>query len=184
VARRRLFVAAELDDRAREACAHVAGRLRARRWPGRWVAPENYHLTVAFLGGIEDERVAAVGETLRALAPEQRPFALTLDAVGAFPSTARPRVAWAGPRRPVAAFIALSTAVREALSELGFVFEERAEPHVTLARADGRTPLPPVAAPATALRVERLTLFESFTESAGARYVPLERFDLGSGEQA
>ncbi len=183
MARRRLFVAAELDDAARAACADFAARLRARRWPGRWVAPENYHLTVAFLGGVDEERVPAVGAALRALAPARRGFALALDAVGAFPSPRRPRVAWAGPHAPPPDFAALCGAVRAALSGLGFAFDERADPHVTLARADGRTPLPTLAPPApTVLRVDRLTLFESVTAPEGARYTPLERYELASGE--
>jgi 2'-5' RNA ligase len=182
VARRRLFVAAELDDRARGACARVAERLRAQGWPGRWIAPENYHLTVAFIGGVDEERVPAVSAALRALAPAQPGFVLALDAVGAFPGPRRPRVAWAGPHAPPAGFAALCGAVRAALTELGFAFDERTDPHVTLARADGRTPLPEVAPPAALVRVERLTLFESVTAPEGARYTPLERYELASGE--
>lgn len=184
MARRRLFVAAELDEAARAACADAAERLRAQGWPGRWTAPANYHLTLAFIGGVDEERLPAVSAALRALAPARRGFALSLDTVGAFPSPRRPRVAWAGPHAPPADFAALCGAVRAALSGLGFAFDERADPHVTLARADGRTPLPQVAPPVpTVLRIERLTLFESVTAPEGARYTPLERYELASGEQ-
>ncbi len=179
MARRRLFVAAELDDAARRECARVAERLRARDWPARWVPPENYHLTVAFIGGVGEERVGEVAAALRALGPARRGFALALDAVGAFPGARRPRVAWAGPRRAPAEFVPLCAAVRDALAPLGFAFDERADPHVTLARSDGRAPLPEVAPPAAAVRVERLTLFESVTAPTGARYTALERFTLG-----
>jgi 2'-5' RNA ligase len=52
---------------------------------------------------------------------------------------------------------------------------------VTIARADGEAALPPVAAPAAIVHATELTLFRSFTEPAGARYVAIERFALGSG---
>jgi 2'-5' RNA ligase len=177
---RRLFVAADIDDEARAACAHVAERLRASGWPARWVAPENYHLTVAFLGGVDEERVPGVIAAVRSAAAERSPFDIALDAVGAFPSARRPRVAWAGPAVEVPAFAALCGAVRGALAAFGFAFELHADPHVTLARGEGRLPLPEIDAPRTApQRIQALTLYESFTERTGARYVALERFALG-----
>ena len=181
--RRRLFVAADLDDEARTACARVAERLRAKGWPGRWVAPENYHLTVAFLGAVDDERVADVTAAVRDGAAHAARFDVSLDSVGAFPNARKPRVAWVGPTAEVAMFRALCAAVRRPLAALGFTFESPADAHVTLARSDGRVPLPSVEAPRIApQRVAGLALYESFTERTGARYVVRERFPL-AGER-
>jgi 2'-5' RNA ligase len=175
----RLFVAADIDDVARSACSRVAERLRACGWPARWVAPENYHLTVAFLGGVDDERVPEVASAVRDAALRARAFEVALDTVGAFPNARKPRVAWIGPEAAVPAFGALCDAVRRPLAELGFTFEPHADAHVTLARSDGRTPLPAVEPPHVAPpRIEALTLYRSFTERTGARYVALERFAL------
>jgi 2'-5' RNA ligase len=180
--RRRLFVAADLDDTARAACASVAERLRAKPWFGKWVPPENYHLTVAFLGGVDDERVAEIIAALRAVAPRIEPVEVPLDTVGAFSSERKPRVAWVGSASPVPAFTAMCGAVRGALAALGFELDARTDAHVTLARSDGRTPLPHVEPPHTApLRIEALTLYESFTAPAGARYEIVERFALAAG---
>jgi RNA 2',3'-cyclic 3'-phosphodiesterase len=171
--RRRLFVAVDLDDAARTVCARAAERLRAKRWCARFVAPENYHLTVAFLGGVDEERIAEIAAALRDVAPTVPPFDVALERVGAFPNERRPRVAWIGPRAPLPAFATLCGVVRSALVALGFSFDGNADPHVTLARADkttrGALPLvePPSALP---LHVDRLTLYQSFTERAGARY--------------
>jgi 2'-5' RNA ligase len=177
--RRRLFVAVDLDDAARAACAAVARRLRAAGWSGKWVAPENYHLTVAFLGAVDEARVAGVAAALREVAARTPSFEAGLNAVGAFPNARKARVAWVGPAARVPAFGTLCGAVRSALAALGFAFDRDAEPHVTLARADGRGPLPSVEPPdAPPLRVGALTLYQSFTEPSGARYVALERFPL------
>jgi 2'-5' RNA ligase len=178
--RRRLFVAVELDDTTRAACAAVAERLRAAGWNGKWVAVENYHLTVAFLGAVDEERVAEVVAALHEVAPRIPSFEVALNAVGAFPSERKARVAWVGPAARVPAYGTLSGAVRSALTALGFSFDRDAEPHVTLARADGRSPLPSVEPPhGPPLHARALTLYQSFTEPGGARYLALERFSLG-----
>ncbi|HEY6234888.1 MAG TPA: RNA 2',3'-cyclic phosphodiesterase [Candidatus Elarobacter sp.] len=177
--RRRLFVAADIDDAARAGCADVAERLRAKSWPARWVAPENYHLTVAFLGGVDGERVPELTAAVRAVATHFRAIDVPLDAAGAFPNTRKPRVAWVGPAAEVPAFGVLCDAVRRPLAALGFTFAPHADAHVTLARSDGRAAMPAVEPPRiTPQRIAMMTLYESFTERTGARYVALERFTL------
>ena len=178
--RRRLFIAADIDDAARAACARVAEVLHATGWPGRWVAPENYHLTVAFLGGVEGDRVAALIAAARDAAASVFAFDVPLDTAGSFPNARKPRVAWIGPAAAVPAFGELCEAVRGPLAALGFTFAEHADAHVTLARSDGRVALPAVEPPHIARqRIGALTLYESFTERTGARYVALDRFALG-----
>ena len=178
--RHRLFVAVALDDAARRACADVAERLRAKGFPGRFVAPENYHVTIAFLGGVEADRIDDVIGALRRTAPALHPFALPLDAVGAFPNSKRPRVAWTGPASPVHSFGTLSGVVRAELAAHSFTFDPHAEPHVTIARSDGLAPLPAVAPPRDAVAVvDALTLFESHTLPTGARYEARVRVPLG-----
>ncbi|MDQ6943467.1 MAG: RNA 2',3'-cyclic phosphodiesterase [Candidatus Eremiobacteraeota bacterium] len=175
--RYRLFIAADIDDAARAACAHVAETMRAKDWAARWVAPENYHLTVAFLGGVDDERIAALTAAAREAAVSVRAFDVPLEIVGAFPNARKPRLAWIGPAAAVAAFGALCDAVRCPLAVLGFTFEPHSDAHVTLARSDGRAALPAVEAPQIApQRIASVTLYASFTERTGARYVVLDRF--------
>jgi len=159
--------------------------LRAAGWPGRWVAPENYHLTVAFLGGVDEERVAGLVAAARDAAARVRAFDVALDTVGAFPNARRPRVAWIGPAATLPAFGALCDAVRRPLAELGFTFEPHADPHVTLAGSDGRIALPGAEPSRIApQRIAALTLYASFTERAGARYVAMERFALEANGSA
>ena len=177
--KRRLFVAVTLDERTRAGCAAVAERLRGRGFAAKWVPPENYHLTVAFLGSVDEDRVGAVVGAVRDVAPSLGAFDVPLDTVGAFPDARRPRIAWIGPRIAVPAFGTLCGVVRSALVARGFSFDPHADAHVTLARADGHAPLPRVEEPRLApLRVAQLALYESFTEPEGARYQAFERFPL------
>jgi 2'-5' RNA ligase len=177
--RRRLFVAADIDDAARAACARAAERLRAKGWPGRWVAPENYHLTVAFLGGVDDERLPDLIAAVRDGAATVAAFHVPLETVGAFPNARGPRVVWIGPAADVPAFAALCGTIRRPLAELGFTFDPHTDAHVTVARGEGRVALPAVDAPRIApQRIAALTLYESFTQPTGARYDALERVAL------
>lgn len=183
-ARRRLFVAAGLDDVSRAACAAAALRLRATGWTGRWVDPANYHVTIAFLGSVDEDVVDDVLGVLRSVVPQLRALDVPLDAVGGFPSSRRARVAWVGPSAPVTGFVELCRLVRAALSELELPVDQHAEPHVTLARAVGLAgELPRVQPPpATLLRIDALTLYESVTAPSGARYDALEWMPLPGAE--
>jgi len=178
--KRRLFVAADVDDVTRAACARVAEQLRAKGWSGRWFAPENYHLTVAFIGYVGEEHITDVAAAVGEIAPRIPALDVPLDTVGAFPNQPRPRTAWAGSGASVPAFGTLCGVVRSKLTTLGLTFDANPEPHVTLARADRSTiaGLPQVEAPIARLRIEALTLYESVTERTGARYEAIERFPL------
>ena len=178
---RRLFVALDLDEAARRACAAAAASLRSSGVEARWVAPENYHITVAFLGGVDAERVDDVQRILARTASRARAFDVGIEIVGAFPNERRAHVIWAGPRRPVPEFGATCRAVREGLSELGFALDAtHDDAHVTLARAAGVRLAPPTFHGAQ-LRVRSIALYESFTEPRGARYVRLAEVGFGAG---
>ena len=177
----RLFVAVDVDDAARAACAGVAERLRAKGFAAKWVPPENYHLTVAFIGGVDEARVGEVESVLRDAAARAHAITVPLDAVGAFPNERRARIVWVGSGAPQPAFATLCGVVRGALATLGFSFDRHTDAHVTLARAEGRAALPAVPAPKVApIRVASLALYRSFTERSGARYEPLVRVPLGA----
>jgi 2'-5' RNA ligase len=183
--RRRLFIAADLDEITRAACASAAQRLRIGGWTGRWVDPANYHVTVAFLGSVDEDFVDEVVAALSAVAPQLTALDVPIDAIGGFPSARRARVAWAGASAPVAAFGTLCRRVRNALAALELPFDQHADPHVTLARAVGLpAELPRVDPPVTApLRITGLTLYESIAGEGGPRYHALEWLPLAAQVQ-
>jgi 2'-5' RNA ligase len=57
---KRLFVAVPLDERTRAAVADVAEQMRAGGLRGRFVRPENYHITLAFVGNVPLDRLETV----------------------------------------------------------------------------------------------------------------------------
>ena len=175
----RLFVALDLARDVRAALAAWADA--AAPASVRRVAPENLHLTVAFLGARDADAASAVGALLGEV---ERPLGMQRTA-GAL---------WLPPRRPgvltVAlraddALLALQRDLVAALERaIGFEPERRAfRPHVTVGRVprgtriDTRRALA-VPAPELAFRMDALTLYRSHTGGGGARYEALERVGL------
>ncbi|MBD3387827.1 MAG: RNA 2',3'-cyclic phosphodiesterase [Candidatus Altiarchaeales archaeon] len=99
------------------------GRMKA-------VEYENLHLTLKFLGDIED--IEPVTRALERVGHSR--FAVTVKGLGAFPSRNRPRVLWAGVEKGSAEVSELHGRLEEALEPLGFSRDGKFHPHITLAR--------------------------------------------------
>lgn len=129
----RLFVAINPPERVRERIA--AGTEDLRGLEGiRWVASDRVHLTLKFLGQVEDDSERAIAEELARIALGHGPFQMRLTAPGAFPNIRRPRIIWIG-LEPSSELAALQRDVEEGLAGLGFERERRAfRPHLTLGR--------------------------------------------------
>ena len=181
----RLFLAIELPGEVRKAVGALQPRLAARASGWRWARPDGIHLTLRFLGEVDDAADAGLRGTWRGIVASAPPFAVAVGGLGAFPPRGRPRILWVGvreePDRGQLASLAsdLETAARRA----GFPPEPRAfRPHLTIARArsDGAVVLPDLHDEGCAGRiaVNEVVLFESHLEPQGARYVALDRFPL------
>ena len=144
----RCFVAVALPETVRASLEGVQAALRKSFAGARWVRPEGIHLTLRFLGEIDEALVNAVGSDLRVLAMRSGPpFSLAVGGVGFFPQRASPRVVWVGLRNPaddpgaLARLAALQASIEETARRAGLSPETRAfHPHLTLARLDERGP--------------------------------------------
>ena len=148
--------------------------------PGRRIAVARLHLTLRFVGSVE-EPVAAC---LRRAAESVRvpPFTLRIDRLGAFP---RAKVVWAGIASPPPELPALAAALERACQACGLPPETRDfAPHLTLLRK-ARRPLPRPDTPIEPLDwpVSEFVLAASETRPEGADYRVLARWPLrGPGE--
>jgi 2'-5' RNA ligase len=129
----RAFIAVTLEPNVIEKIAEASTRLRPEIAGVRWVPPANFHLTLKFLGGIDEVMVgpiqARLGEQL-SLFPR---FSINAKGLGVFPSPKRPRVLWVGLTSD--RLIALASRVESALQQLGFAPETREfTPHLTIGR--------------------------------------------------
>src|ERR1700720_641044 len=97
----RAFVALNFPDRLRHELWDALAPLRERREkvPVKWVRPENIHLSLKFLGDVDDAREPELREALKRPAGgrnEPRPLTLQITGFGVFPDYHRPHVLWAG----------------------------------------------------------------------------------------
>ncbi len=174
----RLFVALPVPDPLGAALAAV----RAEADGVRWMRPEQLHLTLAFLGVVEEDRATATAKALRRV--EAAPVALEPDRLAVFPNRRRPR-ALVATLRDEPALLDLHQRVNAALATVGFAPEMRPfRPHLTLARLRDpdrtalgkalRRPLPRLTATITEFR-----LVESERHPEGSRYATRARYPLG-----
>ncbi|OGT93710.1 MAG: 2'-5' RNA ligase [Gemmatimonadetes bacterium GWC2_71_9] len=134
----RLFVAVNLPAQTRHAAWEAAAPLRAAGLPVRWVADEAIHITLKFLGEVDEPLVPDIAAVLSTAVREVRAFELGLGGCGAFPDQHRPRVLWLGIEQHPALEL-LANDVERALAPFGFESELRPfQPHLTLGRAEKR----------------------------------------------
>ncbi len=148
----RAFIAVPVSEEVRGLLRAAQDDLCRRDADVKWVAAENFHITLKFLGEVSRERLDETWRSVvRALA-EAGPFTMRFRGVGAFPSAARPRVIWAGVGEGADGLAALAARVEEACSSHGFPAEERPfRAHLTLGRVRRPTP-----SPALKTTIERL----------------------------
>ena len=176
----RLFVALDMPWSVREQLAALSGT----GIPGaRWVPPENYHLTLRFIGDIPGHVARDVDDAL--LAIRARGFALTLTGMGTFAKGGVSNALWVGVER-TPSLDHLRNKIETALQRCGLEPERRKfQPHVTLARLDNPAE-GKVAAFVQAhnlfrtepIPVEHFTLFSSLLNKDHAVYTPEAEYEL------
>ncbi len=134
----RTFIALNLPKKERQRIHRAARRLRESDMPVRWIDPDDYHVTLKFLGDVRRERLTQVEGAMGKVCAATRSFTTDFAGFGAFPTIRRPRVIWLGlGANPE--LRCLKQDLEWSLGDLGFDAETRAfHPHVTLGRADDR----------------------------------------------
>lgn len=131
----RIFVAINLPAGERRRIHRQAAPLREKNLPVRWVEPDDFHVTLKFLGNVQREDLDTVKEAVAKAAGGNGPFDAQVGGFGAFPTIRRPRVLWIGVE-PSPSLRCLKQDLEWALADAGYQRETRAfHPHLTLGRA-------------------------------------------------
>lgn len=183
----RLFAAIELPDSTRAALVSAAADLRSALddLDARWVEPEKLHLTVRFIGHVDDDRAAGLIDRVR-MAVAVRPFEMRFGGCGVFPRSGPPRVIWVGVTEGAPALVRIHQELNARLEPLGYEAEQRPfSAHLTLARvrtvkrgASVRSLVGAFPMPDLRCRVSHVTLFRSHLSPRGSRYEILAAIPL------
>lgn len=185
----RLFVAIEVNEQLRSRLAEKIDACRKLAPKARWTPPEKLHLTLAFLGSMDEAKVPGVCAALNGACARHSPFELSVGRGGSFGRASRPKVLWAGVCGDEPALQRFFSDVAVALAPFGYKKESRGfHPHVTLARARdlrGDRALAACVAvlgtlDAVAMHVPEVVLIKSTGGTGGSKYGVLHRAALAA----
>ncbi len=169
---RRLFFG--LDARSQSQA--LQGLQQQLALPASPVVTDNLHLTVLFLGAVDEELLPRLCQLGCQVASQQAGFRVVLDQLGVFPQA---KVTWIGPSQAPRQLLELEQALRAGVLALGLPLDERPyRPHLTLYRK--ARPLPPSAEPCCpiTLPVSGFHLYESCSTPDGVQYCKLASWKL------
>ena len=187
----RLFIAINVSEEVRRNLMSVMNELQ-RVWRGvRWVRQDGIHLTLKFLGEVDEKRMDAIVKALKVTASNHDPFHAEVEALGRFPERGRPRVVWSGVKEERGLLKRLAQEVEMSMEREGFERETREfRPHITL----GRVKVPGQDEAGLSFleehrmtrfgpcEIDRFDLMKSTLLPDGARYEKLGSFLLGKND--
>lgn len=129
----RAFIAIDLPERIKNKLAKFENNLKKCDLAFKWVKPENLHLTLKFLGNIEQEQVNKIKEAITKISGEFAAFKASFNGFDFFPNQGKPKVFFiSNNKEKLLKSIALR--LEEELETLGFAKGNRFKSHITLAR--------------------------------------------------
>jgi 2'-5' RNA ligase len=134
----RCFIAIEIPDTVKREIAEVADILKKYDADIKWVAVENLHVTLKFLGSTPEKLLPEIRESLLKAVSSFQPFYIKINGTGVFPNKKFPRVIWIGVDNGET-LVNLASDIDASVTMLGYRKEEREfKPHLTLGRVRSR----------------------------------------------
>ena len=183
----RTFVAVQLPQEIHRRLAKIARTLGESRADVKWVSEENFHITMKFLGPVEQDRMDDVLKAVESSSSGLSPFDLRLVGLGAFPRIANPSVIWAGVSEGTQELQTLAGRLEDSLERAGFPRESRKfSAHVTLGRTRSTRGAEQLGASIERLRneeighftVRRIAVMRSDLRPSGPIYTPIADFEM------
>lgn len=183
----RTFIAIDISEEIRDALGLIQSHLKYSGADVKWVEPHNIHLTLKFIGEIDEKKADAVKAVLDAVGKNFSAFDITIKDIGVFPKMEFPRVVWVGLDKGAEESKRLAQAIDEGLSKIGFQKEERPfAAHLTVGRV--KSPMnkdklkakikdcqPPASSPH---KISSVILFRSTLTPSGPIYTKLHEAKL------
>ena len=186
----RCFIAIVLPEELKAKIAGIQDRLKTAGADVSWTRQEGMHLTLKFLGEVEEKRTPEIERALDMAVDGITAFTLTVSGMGIFPDMRRPRVVWIGLKEEGDNLIRLHKGVDEELKKTGFPSEDRRfTPHITLGRIRSNRNIEKLlklidvekGVDSGSFEVSDLHLIKSELKPSGAVYTELYSVMLSSG---
>jgi 2'-5' RNA ligase len=130
-----VFLAVPLPDPIKQQISEWSQQIRKLLSFKKWVLPADYHITVKFLGGIDEETLVKLKPLISEIMVTQSVFSLQVERLNTFGKGSSPRILWAEVKGELNALHILQKRVDQATQCLGFASENRPyTPHLTLAK--------------------------------------------------
>lgn len=189
----RAFLAVNLNTELREELAQIQNKLRSEIRGMRWVAPQLLHITLKFLGELDDDLLPVLERPLQRLGENTAAFIVSLAHLGAFPSLNNPRVFWIGVEEGACQLSKLAVNIEQCLKFLkplqarGHAWKNTGkpfQPHITIARnkkkgeplVAGRDVFEKIGVCKNMLHVKSFYLMRSTLYPTGPVYTPVREF--------
>ncbi|HLI09782.1 MAG TPA: RNA 2',3'-cyclic phosphodiesterase [Ktedonobacteraceae bacterium] len=188
----RTFIALELNEALQRHLSKVIREMASALPDLRWVNPTGIHLTLAFLGELDNTQLEQATAAAAVAARQTQPFSYRLTKPGFFGSPRSPRVIWMGIEEPVGKLTRLHRVLNQDLEQRGFEIDKRPfSPHLTLARV--KAPLTPdeqqtlqrlladahLSKPSPPYTVNGLAVMKSELSRSGAKYSAIREMPFG-----
>lgn len=130
----RCFLALPLPADVQREIADLQRKLISSDSGVKWESPDKFHITMKFLGGMEESSVDSLTSSLSASVQDIQSFTLSFRDTGSFPTSEQPRVIWIGTDVP-SSLVTLHRRIEDVCATFGVKKDDRPfHPHVTLGR--------------------------------------------------
>jgi 2'-5' RNA ligase len=178
----RVFTAIPLPESVRERIILQTAALRGRYPDLRWVRQEALHITLNFIGEVEEERIEELRQALQLLKGRAEAFPLSFRGLGTFPKRGPARVLYLAVDEGAERTVHIQKELARGLQHLAGKERKRFTPHLTLARVKNSADYPDPQREGSEIgadfSVERVVLYRSHLQPDGARYEELDELRL------
>ncbi len=183
----RCFIAIPLPEYIHKQLAQIQSQLKETGADVKWVNSGNIHLTLKFLGEVEEAKSKTISEELKKISCKHTNFKTCAGELGTFPTLSNPRVIWIGINKNEDKIIKLQKGIEEVFQSLDFEKETRPfHPHLTLGRVRDKKNIQSLiqkiksslSLQDNCFAADKIVLLKSALKPQGAEYTTIDEFKL------
>jgi 2'-5' RNA ligase len=185
---KRIFTAIDISEETRAKAADYIKSLREEFSEVRvgWERPEKLHLTLKFLGDVDDEQLANLTAAVEVTAKRFADFKLQITQTGVFPSKRNARILWLGVRDEEGSLQMLNEILESECEKKGFAREKRNfKAHLTIARLREPHKSKELVErhlenefASTEFEVSKIAIYKSYLQKSGSIYKAIKNVEL------